>query len=95
VNETLKILKMRVGMVIVAKLRAHTNIRVTKRIREAIKWNIQPMTPCEEGVSTGDIAGERMLLMLFMLVLKLERVMFSAMAEERVSVESSILVEFD
>jgi hypothetical protein len=49
VKLTLRILKMRVGIVIVAKDNAHTNIRVTPNIIEAMKYNIQPIIPCEAG----------------------------------------------
>jgi len=52
VKLTLRILNISVGMVIVAKLNVQTNIRVTPNIKEAIRDNIQPMIPCEEGGGT-------------------------------------------
>jgi hypothetical protein len=47
VKLTLKILKIRVGIVIVAKLNSQTKTRVTQTIKAAVKWNIQPRRPCE------------------------------------------------
>ena len=54
----LNILKMRVGIVIVAKLKRDTKIRVTARIIEAIRYNIQPIIPREEPPSTDEDAAE-------------------------------------
>jgi len=45
VKLTLRILNISVGIVIVAKLKAQTNIRVTPNIKEAIRDNIQPIIP--------------------------------------------------
>jgi hypothetical protein len=46
VKLTLRILNIKVGMVIVAKLNAHTKRRVTPNITLPIRYNIQPIIPC-------------------------------------------------
>ena len=54
----LNILKIKVGIVIVAKLKRDTKIRVIARIIEAIRYNIQPIIPREEPPSTDEEAAE-------------------------------------
>ena len=44
---TLRILNISVGIVIVVKLNAQTNIRVTPTIKEVMRYKIQPKIPCE------------------------------------------------
>ena len=85
----LKILKMRVGTVIVAKLRAHTNILVTLSIRDAMNRRIQPITPCEGGASTCDVGVARTVLTR---LLRLWPAMLSESDAETVSAASSIML---
>lgn len=85
----LKILKMRVGIVIVAKLSAHTNILVTLNINDAMNLRIQPITPCERAISTGDAGVART---VFTMLLIFWTVTLSAMEAEIVSIASAIVL---
>jgi hypothetical protein len=71
----------------VAMLKAQTNKRVTPTIKEAMKWNIQPMRPCEEAVLTGEVAEPTTPLLLILEML--ETVVFSV----RMEVVFSIIIE--
>lgn len=86
----LSILKMSVGIVIVAKLNAHTKIRVTPRITDAIRRNIQPNIPCEGAASMDEGADVRI---LFPSSLTLEIVLFSITRLERFSIFSAIVLQ--
>jgi hypothetical protein len=86
----LNILKMSVGIVIVAKLNAHTKTRVNPRITDAIRRNIQPNIPCEGAVSTDEVAEARILLPSSV---TWETVSLSVTSLERFSIVSSIVVK--
>ena len=86
----LNILKMRVGIVMVAKLKAHTKRRVTPRIKDAIRWNIQPNIPCDGAASTDGVVDVRI---LFPTLLTLETVVFSVIRAERFSIVSFIVLK--
>jgi hypothetical protein len=76
--------------VMVAKLKAHTKRRVTPRITDAIRWNIQPNIPCEGAASTDGVVAVRI---LFPRLLTLETVVFSVISVERFSIVSSIVLK--
>ena len=83
----LKILNMRVGTVIVAKLSAHTNILVTLNINDAMNLRIQPITPCEGAASAGVVGVARTVLARLLIVWT---AILSAMEAEIVSIASAI-----
>jgi len=88
VKLTLRILKMSVGIVMVVKLSAQTKIRVTPKIMEPIRYNIQPITPCELVAGGMAVGGEVAAVRTFeRLEGRLNSVSFIiASREERVSV---------
>jgi len=85
----LKILNMRVGTVIVAKLSAHTNILVTLNINDAMNLRIQPITPCEGAASTGAVGVGRTVLTRLLIFWT---VILSATEAEIVSIASAIML---
>lgn len=93
VKLTLRILKMSVGMVMVAKLSAQTKTRVTPKITDPIRYNIQPTIPGELAGVMAVVAGEveevrtletmegrLMLLLLSCMIIRDERVSVAAAA---------------
>lgn len=80
---------MSVGIVIVAKLSAHTNTHVIRSIKDAMNHKIQPITPCEGAASTGEVGLARTVLTK---LLMFWRVIFSATAGDRLSIVSAIVL---